>query len=104
MEGGSASGSAELELELSAIPDGAEDGVLGSTRFETPSIGSDREVAATLAVPAYVLLPPSWARTEQKRVITTRVVKMTNEFLMSLSPGLLWRTFEQRVFPQKPHG
>ena len=63
---GSASGSAELELELelSAILDGAEDGVLGSSRFETPPIGSDREVVATLADPAYVVLPLSWARTE----------------------------------------
>ena len=61
---GSASGSAELELELSAMSDSAEDGLLGSARFEVTSIGSDREVDTTVAVPAQWPLPLSWAHTE----------------------------------------
>lgn len=41
------------------------------------------------SLPAYWLLPLSWAYTEQKSETTTRALKMTNsEFLMRLSPDL----------------
>ena len=95
----SASGSAELGLELSAMSDSAENGILGSRLGPTP-IGSGREVVATLAAPAYLLLPLSWARAEENGVIRNRAVKMKNNgFLMRLSPDLFWGTFDQKVFP-----
>ena len=96
----SASGSTELELELSAMSDSAENGMLGSARLEPTPIGSGREVVATLAAPSYLLLPLSWAHAEENSVIRNRGAKMKNNgFLMRLSPDLFWWTFDQKVFP-----
>jgi len=61
---GSAFGSAALELELSAMSDSADEGVLGSARFDMTPIGSVRKVVEMLADPAYLLLVLSCALTE----------------------------------------
>ena len=46
--GSASSGSAELEVELSAMSDSADEGV-GSSRFELTPIGSDREGIAIMS-------------------------------------------------------
>lgn len=102
MRAGSASGSAERELEKLAMSGSVADSERGLVRFETSTFGSTREVIARLVLPVYVdlLLALSSAHNEQRSAITARGVMMTNnDFFMSPTCGRVWPTSDQRAYP-----